>query len=175
MAFLLLLYTLLLGCSQREDPFPKDIPEGSSLDIVAAAREAGFTLHRISPSEQSVLRILLPEERQQFIRSAVLQRDGDRTAAIFWYRNPEVEQHMQILTEYLFDQFSSEMTNLIDEAVKRREGFDRIDVLAFTDPMLSEERFVFAQIRDQLYEFHVSEEKEEWVQGLLLEIARIEN
>lgn len=144
---------------------------GSNPDLMEVAKSAGFTLAQVRKSEQSYFERLLPSDKNHLIRSIVILRDHDRIAASYWYQNPKVIQHMEAITEYFFYQFSKEMTDLVDEAVIK-EGYAEIDVLAFTDPTLLEERIVFARIRNQLYEFHVTEEKEGWVQGLLLELAR---
>ena len=132
------------------------------------AQKKGYAFQPVSRKEKSILKAVSSNQ----LRSVVLMRDDDRVAAAFWFSDPDTEGSMDTLTAYVFDLFSEDVQRLIDKPI-HREGFALIDLLAFTDPALSEERMVFAKIRDSLYEFHVAEENEGWVQELLLEIARL--
>jgi hypothetical protein len=158
---------MLISCSSSEEASVSD----ASSDLPNIAEQTGFTLSSVSTKEREFLHTLLPENRSNSIQSVVLLRDEDRTAAAYWYEHAETKKHMEVLTERMFDLFSSRMMNLVDEVIER-DGYHPIDVLAFTDPVLSDERFVFALIGNTLYEFHVREENEGWVQGLLLELAK---
>jgi hypothetical protein len=159
---------VLNGCVHEEiADSPKPPPE-----LITIARETGFTLTPVNQSEKNFLHTVIPGNEERVLRSVTILRENDRIAAVFWYHDENVAAHMQTLTMRLFDHFSSGMHTLVDEVIQK-EGYAPIDILAFTDPVLSEERFVFAVIHHQLYEFHVNEENEGWVQGLLLEIAKI--
>ena len=166
---------ILISCSSSE--VLDKSSDVSSLPRIA--QETEFTLSPVSAKEREFLHTLLPSNRSNSIQSIVLLRDDgstgspepDRVAAAYWYEHAETKRHMEVLTERMFDLFSSRMTDLVDEVIER-DGYHPIDVLAFTDPVLSDERFVFALIGDTLYEFHVREENEGWVQGLLLELAK---
>lgn len=99
-------------------------------------------------------------------------KGGERVAAVYFYRSPDVSAHLETVQAWMYEFFSREMINLVDETVEG-EDFVPIRVLAFTDSALSEERFLFANIRDHLYEFHFPEGNERLVQGLLLELAKL--
>ena len=138
----------------------------SNPELPTVAKHTGFSLTTVPSRELHFL-----QSYHDHVESTVLLRDEDRVAAVFWYQSDEVAGDMNQLTEELFSRFSPRMHGLVDEVIQR-EGFAPIDILSFTDPVFSNEQFVFVRIRNSLYEFHVSEEKEGWVQGLLLELAR---
>ena len=170
---ILLFFLTLAGCTPP-------VPEQKS-GLALIAEQTGFTVLPMPAGERSLLREILPPERQNILHALVLLRGGDRIASVTFYHAPNTEQHMGIVREAAFRRFSEKMARLIDETV-RREGIAPIAVLAFTDPAFAEasaggpafgsERVLFARIRDGLYEFHYPEEQEGWVQGLLVEIAR---
>lgn len=155
------------ACGTNEPENPPEVR-----DILEIAKSTGFELLPESEDERSFLELLLPEEEKAALRTVVLLRDGDRVAALYFVHSSHAEQRFFTLKEQTFDLFSSQMTNLIDETITR-EGYRSLDVFAFTDPVLSEARFLFALIGDSLYEFHVATEKESLVQGLILEVGRV--
>ncbi len=157
------------ACESTEPKQPREVR-----DILSTAQSTGFELLPESEAEQSFLQFLLPQNEQTTLRSVTLLRDGDRVAALYFVNSPNAEDFYLTLKEGLFDLFSSQMTNLVDEKIER-EGYESFDVLAFTDPVLGEDRFLFALLGDSLYEFHVATEKEPLVQGLILEVAREPN
>jgi len=158
------LSTGMTGCTSEN---VQTSDRSTNEDLMVVAQTKGYAFRPVSRKEGSILHAV--SSRQ--LRSVVLMRDDDRVAAAFWFSDPDAKGLMDMLTAYTFDLLSKDVQRLTDEPI-HRNGFAPIDLLAFTDPALSEERMVFAKIRDSLYEFHVSEEKEGWVQGLLLEIAR---
>jgi hypothetical protein len=138
--------------------------------LISIAEETGFTPVPVPGGEKNFLHDFLP--RGQTLRSTTLLREGDRIAAVFWFKDPLADFHLNSLRKMLYDRFSRGMHSFIDEEIQPEEGAAAIDVFAFTDSVMSSERFLFARIGKTLYEFHVAEEKEQWVQGILLEIAR---
>lgn len=143
----------------------------TNLDLMTIARKAGFDFLPVSGSEQSFLATLLPKERKHLLRSVVLLTGGERLAAAHWYRSVSQASHLEAVKSSMYGLFSKDMRRLVDDTVTQ-EGFAPIEVLAFTDPALGEERFLFAHIRDHLYEFHFHEKNEGLVQGILQELAR---
>jgi hypothetical protein len=144
-------------------------------DLISIARENGFTVSPVSRNEKSYLKRVIPES--SILRSIVILKkesdlgsDIDRVASAYWFRSTHADILMKTLTSQMFDLLSANVENLIDEDL-HREGYATIDMLAFNDPALSEERIIFVQIRDELYEFHTLVDKEELVMGLVLEVA----
>ena len=156
------------GTFRKESPLRRASTNG---DLFTIARETGFDFLPVSRSEQSFLQRILPEGRKHILRSMVFLRGGERIAAVYYYRSPDVPAHLHALKAWVYELFSRAMTRLVDETLAR-EGLVPVAILAFTDPALSEERFLFAQIHDSLYEFHFPEAQEGVVHGLLLELAR---
>src|SRR3989344_5489484 len=150
---------------------PKIEQPAAERDLLIIAESTGFELVPESALERSFLEFILPDGEKEVLRSVVLLREGDRVSSAYFVRSPSSPQYFLTLKERAFDLFSSQMSGLIDERVTR-EGYLPMDILAFTDPVLGEDRFLFALIGDTLYEFHVAPEKENVVQGLLLEVAR---
>ena len=166
--FLLMTLVFTSACASAELEKPQE-----GRDILAIAQSTGLELLPVSATEQSFLQLVLPAEERAALRSAVLLRDGERVAALYFIQSPNAEKFSFAIKERAFDLFSSQMTNLIDERVAR-EGYQAFDVFAFMDPVLGEDRFLFARIGESLYEFHVAAEKESVVQGLILEVARVD-
>ena len=152
---------------------PKTQQPAAERDLLIIAESTGFELVPESALERSFLEFILPPEEKDILRSVVLLREGDRVTSAYFVRSFSSPQHFLTLKERTFDLFSSQMSGLIDERVTR-EGYLPMDIFSFTDPVLGEDRFLFALIGETLYEFHVAPEKENVVQGLLLEVARKE-
>jgi hypothetical protein len=137
--------------------------------FISLSERKGFTNLPVSHTETSFLNYVLPPERGA-IASTVLLRNGDRVSAVYWYASPDASAILQRITEKSFDAFSPLMSNLVDEVIEK-DGLVPIDVLAFTDPKIGEERYIFAVIGNTIYEFHVAQGAEPIVQGLLVAIA----
>jgi hypothetical protein len=163
----LLCTALLVGCTQA-DPEPQPAAEKGNLPFIAQNR--GFQLLPGAKKEQNFLDIVVRSRGGGSVQSTVLMRDNDRIAAAFWIEVPDARSIMQEITERSFIAFSKEMTNLVDEVLEI-DGHLPIDVLAFTDPKMGEERFLFAHIGEAVYEFHIAEGEEDLIQGLLLELS----
>lgn len=163
--YLILPGILLLASCGTPNEAPQHTP-----DLVTIAQNTGFMLSQVPAGENNFLDSVIPEEN--IMNSLVLMRDSDRIAAAFWFTDHNADEHMNRLTEYLFARFSKNMSDLVDEELFPEEGAAMIDVFAFKDPAMSNERFLFARIGSTLYEFHVAEGKERWVQGILLELSR---
>lgn len=179
-AILVLLFLLGLGSADylllerpRSQRTGRNTANGvlTNLDLMTIAREAGFDFLPVSGREQSFLAKVLPESHKHILRSIVLLQGEERVAAIYWYRSSSSDSHLHTVKSWMYELFSGEMTNLVDETLTREE-LAPITVLAFTDPSMSEERFLFAKIRDHLYEFHFQQQREPLIHGLLQELAR---
>ena len=166
--FLLIALAFTSACETAEPEQPRAVK-----DILEIAKSTGFELLPVSATEQSFLQFLFPGE-QTALRSAVLLRDDERVAALYFLHSPNAKNFSFTLKERAFDLFSSQMTNLINERIERA-GYASFDVFAFTDPVLGEDRFLFVLLGNVLYEFHVKAEMETVVQGLILEVARESN
>jgi len=118
-----------------------------------------------SKRERSLIEQVIPSDIAS-IESKVLVQDGDRVGLIAWTESPEVKIYFLALKEALHSTFSPQMKDLVDE-VQEREGRPPRNLLTFLDPTINSERVVFIRIRERLYEFHISEEKDDIIYDLI--------
>lgn len=163
---------LVVGCTNQYESVSKDT---RNVDLISIARENNFAVAPVSRNEKNHLRGIVPEG--SVLRSIVilkkdddLSADLDRVASAFWFRSPNADVLFKTLKSQVFDLLTDEVFDLVDETL-RHEGYSEIEMLGFSDPGVFEDRIVFVRIRDELYEFHVGEGREEVVNGLILEIA----
>jgi hypothetical protein len=74
------------------------------------------------------------------------------------------------LKEALHESFSPQVQDLIDDVLSEEEGPER-HMLTFLDPNLSDERFVFIRLENRLYEFHITEGKDDSIFALIEELT----
>lgn len=131
-------------------------------DIVAIAIARGFI--PVNTTEDFLLAKILPAGTT--LSSRVLLMKDDRVAALAWIESPEVKTIFTTLKQRLRPSFSPKLQDLIDET-QSEPGKPPRDILSFRDPAIHSDRLVFARVRDRLFEFHVTDGKEDAVDGLL--------
>ncbi len=115
--------------------------------------------------EKSLISQIIPDDVAT-VESKILVKDGDRIGLIAWTDSPQVKIYFLALKEALHSTFSAEMRDLVDET-QEREGKPPRNLLTFLDPKINEERIVFIRVRERLYEFHVSEGKNDVIFDLI--------
>ncbi len=132
-------------------------------NVLEVLTQQGYTFKETD--ELSVLGKIIPSERDA-VQSRVLMKEKDRIGLIAWAESSEVKKDFIILKEALHISFSPQVQDLIDET-QRREGHPTRNLLTFLDPALSQERIVFIRVRQRLYEFHISPDKDDMVFELI--------
>ena len=132
-------------------------------NVLEVLTQQGYTFKETD--ELSVLGKIIPSERDA-VQSRVLTKEKDRIGLIAWAESSEVKKDFIILKEALHISFSPQVQDLIDET-QRREGHPTRNLLTFLDPALSQERIVFIRVRQRLYEFHISPDKDDMVFELI--------
>lgn len=158
LSFILLLLT---ACGEKE----LAVQTGSAR-LEKVVTEVGFSFVTPAREESSFLQMV----GQSKLSRTTLMKAEDRLASAFWMESTSPEEVMNALTQKAFHAFSSSMENLVDDTLVM-DGYEEMDVLAFSDPVLSSERIMIVQIGNTLYEFHYPPAQEPIIQGLLLKLA----
>ena len=137
-------------------------------DIKDLLKKRGFTT--TDTREKIILEKIIPKE-EATLQSYVLLKDGDRAGMIAWTNTPKVKQFYLVLKEALHSAFTSDVQDLLDET-QRREGRPTRNLLTFFDPGLVSERVVFVRVREQLYEFHITEGSSGVIFDLIEELTK---
>jgi len=137
-------------------------------DIKDVLKKRGFTT--ANTREKIILEKIIPKE-EATLQSYVLLKDGDRAGMIAWTNTPKVKQFYLVLKEALHSAFTSDVQDLLDET-QRREGRPTRNLLTFFDPGLLSERVVFVRVREQLYEFHITEGSSGVIFDLIEELTK---
>ena len=141
-------FTTLFESHESDDLSP-------STALLSSFEKQGFTL--TSSNEPNLLGSILAD--QSPVHTSVVLLNDDRVAFAAWTEAPDAELYFLVLKEALYDSFSKEVKDLLDES--RTESQTQFHILTFVDPSLSEERFVFVRINKLLIEFHIREGFEE--------------
>lgn len=152
--------------NNTQQQMPQIIPKMTGPDIRAFFAQRGFT--EAALAERSLLSQIVPDPAR--VQGAVLLAGDDRMGAVLWLDSPDSKILFLALKEALLPSFSSELTDLRDEAIAL-PGSPVRAILSFRDPALSEERFAFVRVRERLYEFHIAAGKEERMQSLIEELT----
>lgn len=154
----------------RESPFPApsstnepQVPDGNeptdeelgSIDTVSVVEDLGF---EIQENTETFFTERLVGEGQ--VDSMILLKNGDRAGLVAWTASSDAPKLYSALKEALHETFSPDVHDLVDE-IHDNPGEVKRMILTFQDPALSEERLVFIQVRNELFEFHVPIGKEE--------------
>ncbi len=152
--------------SSSREPVPKGVPKnaGRSVEEILAAN--GYV--QSDTDEQSVMAASATNTE---VRTMTLLKDDDRAAFMAWIDTPDVKTIFALLKQTLAQSFSGQVQELIDETVRPPNGIPR-DVLAFIDPTIGEERFVFIRVKTRLYEFHVPAGKDEMIADLIEQLSQ---
>jgi hypothetical protein len=78
---------------------------------------------------------------------------------------------MTNLKKSLQDQFSVQVTNLLDETRQSPDG-PPMDVLRFLDPAISSEEIYILRVRNRLYEIHVAKNGTDVLGQLMEELGK---
>lgn len=100
------------------------------------------------------------------IESRTVLQEGDRAGTVTWVESPRVKDIFIALKEALLTAFSPQVRDLKDQTLQEADAPVR-NLLTFIDPALSEERIVFVRVRERLYEFHITEGKEDPMNALI--------
>lgn len=100
------------------------------------------------------------------VASLTVLHEGDRAGTVTWVESPRVKDMFIALKEALLAAFSPEVRDLKDQTLQEADKPVR-NILTFVDPALSDERIVFVRVRERLYEFHITEGKEDPMNALI--------
>lgn len=131
-------------------------------DVIAVSEAHGFSVS--NTTEQQLLGAVVPNGT--VLSSRVLLLRNDRAATVAWVDSPNVTSYFTELRKVLRPVFSPQLRDLIDES-QPEHGKAARDVLSFSDPAIHSDRLLFVQVRNRLYEFHVSPGSEAPVDDLL--------
>jgi hypothetical protein len=119
--------------------------------------------------EASLIQLTSPKETS--VHTVVLLTNNDRVALFSWLESDDVKTLFSALKQSLQEQFSPQVTELMDETRTQQNG-PPFDILSFLDPSISSEKVIFLRVRTRLYEFHIAKEKEEMIQGLMEALSK---
>ena len=125
--------------------------------LLSSFQKQNFSL--MDTNEPSLLGAVLADHLP--IHTSILMLNDDRAAFAAWTESKDAELYFLALKDVLYDSFSKDVSNLLDES--RMESQTKFHILTFVDPSLSEERFVFVRINELLIEFHIREGYEETI------------
>ncbi len=100
------------------------------------------------------------------VHTVALLKNNDRIALMVWIETPDVKDYFQAIKDALHASFSPAVTDLKDVTDTLPSGATR-NSLSFKDPAIGAERMIFVRIRQQLFEFHVTDGKDKDVQGVI--------
>lgn len=109
-------------------------------------------LSSVQTSERSLLSIAVTTVP---VQTSVLLLRGDRALLLSWIESDDVKDIMTNLKKSLQDQFSVQVSDLLDETRQVPNG-PPMDVLRFLDPAISSEEIYILRVRNRLYEIHVA-------------------
>jgi len=138
------------------------------VDVRGSFEGAGFATVDLAASASIVARVLPPEDRRA-LQGFALLREGDRQGAVYWVRTGGASQAWQQLKPMLHPSLSPLSEGIRDETLG---GSSRtIEIFAFTDRELSDERFLFTRRGPLLLEAHLAlgtaEEIERFIEELM--------
>ncbi len=119
--------------------------------------------------EASFLLLTAPDKSQ--VKTSILLRNNDRAFLVSWLESSDVKAIFAGLKQALQEQFSSKVTDLIDET-RTPENGPPVDYLSFIDPVLSPERIVFLRVRSRLFELHIAKNGDDIQEALVSELSR---
>ena len=122
----------------------------SSVRVDDVIQKLGLT--SVQTSERSLLSIAVTTVP---VQTSVLLLRGDRALLLSWIESDDVKDIMTNLKKSLQDQFSVQVSNLLDETRQVPNG-PPMDVLRFLDPAISSEEIYILRVRNRLYEIHVA-------------------
>ncbi|MDO8648917.1 MAG: hypothetical protein Q7R81_03975 [Candidatus Peregrinibacteria bacterium] len=126
---------------------------GPDVDEVLRTKDIAIEL----TEEASILRQVIPGETP--VTTFILLQNNDRIGLLSWTESPSVKLYYMALKEALHTAFTTQLTDLIDET-QIRDGKPVRNFLSFLDTGISEERIVFARVRERLYEMHIAKDRE---------------
>lgn len=141
--------------------------KASGIDVNAVL--AKLQLVSKETNEASFILLTVPDRAK--VKTSVLLRNNDRAFLLSWIKSDDVKVVFAALKQSLQEQFSGQVTELVDETRTPQNGAP-VDYLSFIDPALSAERIVFLRIRNRLYELHVAENGDELLEQLVAELSK---
>lgn len=138
----------------------------SSVNVDEVIQKLGLTA--VQTSERSLLSLAVTTVP---VRTSVLLLRSDRALFLSWIESDEVKDIMTNLKKSLQDQFSVQVTNLLDETRQSPDG-PPMDVLRFLDPSISSEEIYILRVRNRLYEIHVAKNGTDVLGQLMEELGK---
>lgn len=119
-------------------------------------------------NQESLLSLAAPNLS---VQTVVLIQNNDRAALFSWIESGDVKTVFSSLKSALQEQFSSKLTDLVDET-RTPENGPPVDALSFNDPAIATEDILFLRVRNRLYELHIAEESKDVIERLIETLSR---
>ncbi len=139
---------------------------------VSTKKKSGVDVHAtlallgLAPIKTSEASLLELATQGASVETTVLLLNNDRAALFAWIENDNVKTIFSALKQALQEQFSPNLTDLLDET-RTQDAGPPYDILSFTDLAISSEKVIFIRVRNRLYEFHVAENGEDAIVKLM--------
>jgi hypothetical protein len=138
----------------------------SSVSVDDVIQKLGLTA--VQTSERSLISLAVTTVP---VHTSVLLLRSDRALLLSWIESDDVKDIMTNLKKSLQDQFSVQVTNLLDETRQSPDG-PPMDVLRFLDPAISSEEIYILRVRNRLYEIHVAKNGTDVLGQLMEELGK---
>lgn len=138
----------------------------SSVSVDDVIQKLGLTA--VQTSERSLISLAVTTVP---VHTSVLLLRSDRALLLSWIESDDVKDIMTNLKKSLQDQFSVQVTNLLDETRQSPDG-PPMDVLRFIDPAISSEEIYILRVRNRLYEIHVAKNGTDVLGQLMEELGK---
>lgn len=138
------------------------VPRKKEPDVAVVLNGESVTTQ--NSDSKSLLERIVPKEVP--IATRVLLKNNDRIGLLSYIESPDVRPYFMALKEALRASFSPALKDLSD-ITEAPPGHSVRNVLSFTDPSISEEKLIFIRVRERLYEFHVAQGKDAFIQALI--------
>jgi hypothetical protein len=138
------------------------VKKQSGPDVQSLVQENGYTT---APSDALSFIAQVAGSESQIHSLAILQ-DGDRAGSVTWVESADVKNQFIALKEALLTSFSPQVRDLKDETLQGDDLPVR-NQLSFFDPSLSTEKLFFVRVRERLFEFHITNGKDEAMKSLI--------
>jgi hypothetical protein len=138
----------------------------SSVSVDDVIQKLGLV--SVQTSERSLLSISVTTVP---VHTSVLLLRGDRALLFSWIESDDVKDIMTTMKKSLQDQFSVQVSGLLDETRQTPNG-PPMDVLRFLDPAISSEEIYILRVRNRLYEIHVAKNGTDVLAQLMEELGK---
>ncbi|MDD4318835.1 MAG: hypothetical protein PHW10_00700 [Candidatus Peribacteraceae bacterium] len=143
------------------------VAKNNGRSVTDILQEQGYEL--AAPSTPTILDRIAREPG--LVRSHVLLQDNDRVAVLSWMESGEAKTYFRAIKEALHQSFSPDVRDLRDELLTATDR-PPVNLLTFVDPAISEDRILFARVRERLLELHLPADKEAMLDPLLQALSK---